>query len=117
MTWEKIMKNKADSKDAQEFVDEVIRNAERILDKYTTDYNIDDVEYLEEELRDILRRIFALRSDKKFYGVFTTKKKAEEYLKMVVSDGEAKEKDMVINEVELDSVSSKPSKVGALFDN
>ena len=58
MTWEKIMKNKADSKDAQEFVDEVIRNAERILDKYTTDYDIDDVPDLELELKDVLRKIF-----------------------------------------------------------
>jgi hypothetical protein len=58
MTWEKIMKNKADSKDAQEFVDEVIRNADRILDKYTKEYDIEDVEYLEEKLRDVLRRIF-----------------------------------------------------------
>ena len=58
MTWEKIMKNKADSKDAQEFVDEVIRNADRILDKYTKEYDIEDVEHLEEKLRDVLRRIF-----------------------------------------------------------
>ena len=52
------MKNKADSKDAQEFVDEVIKNAERILDKYTTDYDIDDVPDLELELKDVLRKIF-----------------------------------------------------------
>ena len=59
MTWEDIMKNKANSKNEQEFVDEVVRNAERILDKYTKEYDIEDVEDLEEELRDVLRRIFS----------------------------------------------------------
>lgn len=61
-------------------------------------------------------KIFALRSNNKFYGIFTTRKKAEEYLEMVVGDGEAEEKDMVINEVELDPTSSEPSKVGSIFD-
>ena len=67
---------------------------------------------------DILKKdkIFVLRSNKQFYGVFTTRKKAEEYLEMVVGDGEAKEKDMVINEVELDPASSEPSKLGSIFD-
>ena len=58
MTWEDIMKNKANSKNKQEFVDEVVRNAERILDKYTEEYNIDDSENLEKELRDVLRKLF-----------------------------------------------------------
>ncbi len=58
MTWEDIMKNKANSKNKQEFVDEVVRNAERILDKYTEEYNIDDSEKLEKELRDVLRKLF-----------------------------------------------------------
>ena len=59
MTWEDIMKNKADSKNEQEFVDEVIRNADRILDKYTEEYDIEDAGNLEKELRDVLRRIFS----------------------------------------------------------
>ena len=58
MTWEDIMKNKANSKNKQEFVDEVVRNAERILDKYIEEYNIDDSEKLEKELRDVLRKLF-----------------------------------------------------------
>tara|TARA_R100001015_G_C4629428_1_gene190278 strand:- start:1790 stop:1978 length:189 start_codon:yes stop_codon:yes gene_type:complete len=58
MTWEDIMKNNANSKNKQEFVDEVVRNAERILDKYTEEYNIYDSEKLEEELRDVLRKLF-----------------------------------------------------------
>jgi len=62
-------------------------------------------------------KVYALRSNERFYGIFTTKKKAEEYLEMVVGDGEAEKKDMVINEVELDPPSSEPSKVkvGSLF--
>ena len=55
MTWEDIMKKKETIED---FVDEVIKNAERILDKYTTDYDIDDVPDLELELKDVLRKIF-----------------------------------------------------------
>ena len=55
MTWEDIMKNKKSMKD---FVDEVVKNADRILDKYTTDYDIDDVPDLELELKDVLRKIF-----------------------------------------------------------
>ena len=58
MTWKEEILKKADSKDKEEFVDEVIRNAERILDKYTTDYDIDDVPDLELELKDVLRKIF-----------------------------------------------------------
>ena len=42
----------------EDFVNEVIKNAERILDKYTTDYDIDDVPDLELELKDVLRKIF-----------------------------------------------------------
>jgi len=59
MTWEDIMKNKANIKNEQEFVDEVVRNAERILDRYTNEYDIEDVEDLEKELRDVLKEIFA----------------------------------------------------------
>ena len=55
MTWEDIMKKKETIED---FVDEVIKNAERILDKYTTDYDIDDVSDLKLELKDVLRKIF-----------------------------------------------------------
>lgn len=55
MTWEDIMKKKETIED---FVNEVIKNAERILDKYTTDYDIDDVPDLELELKDVLRKIF-----------------------------------------------------------
>lgn len=58
MTWEKIMKNKANSKDRQEFVDEVVRNAERILDKYEERFDIEDSEKLEKELRDVLGKLF-----------------------------------------------------------
>ena len=55
MAWEDIVKKKETIED---FVDEVIKNAERILDKYTTDYDIDDVPDLELELKDVLRKIF-----------------------------------------------------------
>ena len=55
MTWEDIMKKKETIED---FVNEVIKNAERILDKYTTDYDIDDVSDLKLELKDVLRKIF-----------------------------------------------------------
>jgi hypothetical protein len=61
MTWEDIMKKKETIED---FVDEVIKNAERILDKYTTDYDIDDDHDLKMELKDVLRKIFiSLASD------------------------------------------------------
>ena len=67
---------------------------------------------------DILKKdkVFVLKGKRQFYGIFTTKKKAEEYLKMVVSDGEDEEKNMVINEVELDPPSSEPLKVGSFFN-
>tara|TARA_R100000149_G_C5868489_1_gene132819 strand:- start:402 stop:620 length:219 start_codon:yes stop_codon:yes gene_type:complete len=55
MAWEDIVKKKETIED---FVDEVIKNAERILDKYTTDYDIDDVSDLKLELKDVLRKIF-----------------------------------------------------------
>ena len=57
MTWEDIMKNNANSKNKQEFVDEVVRNAERILDKYTKEYSIDGSKF-ENELLDVLRKLF-----------------------------------------------------------
>tara|TARA_R100001129_G_scaffold148133_1_gene109687 strand:+ start:1456 stop:1668 length:213 start_codon:yes stop_codon:yes gene_type:complete len=62
MTWEDIIKNK---KSIRRFVDEVVENADRILDKYTESYTtIDYDEDLEMELRDVLRKIFiSLASD------------------------------------------------------
>jgi len=57
MTWKKIMKS--NSKRRQEFADEVIRHANRILENYTKEYDIDDVPDLELELRDVLEKIFA----------------------------------------------------------
>ncbi len=50
-----VPKNKKSMKD---FVDEVVKNADRILDKYTKEYDIDDDYDLEMELRDVLRKIF-----------------------------------------------------------
>ena len=61
MTWEDIMKKKETIED---FVNEVIKNADRILDKYTKEYDIDDDHDLEMELKDVLRKIFiSLASD------------------------------------------------------
>ena len=56
MTWEDIMKS--NSKSRQEFVDEVVRNASRILKRFTKNYDIEDAEDLEKELRDVLKKIF-----------------------------------------------------------
>lgn len=50
---------KSNSKRRQEFADEVIRHANRILENYTKEYDIDDVPDLELELRDVLEKIFA----------------------------------------------------------
>lgn len=55
MTWEDIMKKKESIED---FVNEVVKNADRILDKYTKEYDIDDDYDLEMELKDVLRKIF-----------------------------------------------------------
>ena len=62
MTWEDIIKNK---KSIRRFVDEVVENADRILDKYTKSYTTIDYDGdLEMELRDVLRKIFiSLASD------------------------------------------------------
>ncbi len=61
MTWEDILKDEQATKyneKMKEFVDEVMKNAERILDKYTTDYNIDDVPEANYEIREALERVF-----------------------------------------------------------
>ena len=61
MTWENIMKKKESIED---FVNEVVKNADRILDKYTKEYDIDDDHDLKMELQDVLRKIFiSLASD------------------------------------------------------
>ena len=61
MTWEDIMKKKESIED---FVNEVVKNADRILDKYTKEYDIEDDQDLEMELKDVLRKIFiSLASD------------------------------------------------------
>tara|TARA_R110001592_G_scaffold96783_1_gene277643 strand:- start:260 stop:469 length:210 start_codon:yes stop_codon:yes gene_type:complete len=61
MTWEDIMKKKESIGD---FVNEVVKNADRILDKYTKEYDIDDDHDLKMELQDVLRKIFiSLASD------------------------------------------------------
>lgn len=61
MTWEDIMKKKESIED---FVNEVVKNADRILDKYTKEYDIDDDHDLKMELQDVLRKIFiSLASD------------------------------------------------------
>tara|TARA_R100001015_G_C4619734_1_gene176535 strand:- start:1189 stop:1404 length:216 start_codon:yes stop_codon:yes gene_type:complete len=57
MNWKNEIK-KERKETIEDFVNEVIKNAERILDKYTTDYDIDDVPDLELELKDVLRKIF-----------------------------------------------------------
>ena len=62
MTWKEEIKKKKES--IEDFVKEVVKNADRILGKYTKEYDIDDDHDLKMELQDVLRKIFiSLASD------------------------------------------------------
>jgi len=51
-------KGSKNNKSINDFVDDVVRNADRILGQYTEEYGIEDDDDLAIELRDVLKKIF-----------------------------------------------------------